>query len=87
VDDDDVLALAAVDQGEDRGIAHIAAIPIVFAISLPFMFQVVEVVAEYAPGDLLSVTSTATSIKRVQSSSRLERECRSTSRSCGYFVV
>jgi hypothetical protein len=41
--------------------------------------------AEYAPGDLLSVTSTATS--RVQSSSRLERECRSTSRSCGYFVV
>jgi hypothetical protein len=34
VDDDDVLALAAVDQWEDRWIAHITAVPIVFAINL-----------------------------------------------------
>ncbi len=32
--DDDVAAVAGVDQGEDRGIAHIAAVPIVLAIDL-----------------------------------------------------
>src|SRR5260370_5905932 len=34
VDDDDVAAVAAIDQREDRGIAHVAAVPVMLALDL-----------------------------------------------------